>query len=357
MGKNTWRFSLAVALSLLLIVVATVPRGVFAADDSNSGQLAQSQTLNSQQLSSTLGNLTQGLNNTQVNQLVNQFQSQLNSGNNAGASSTLQQLQSTLQTQSGSKGVPDSLNALLQSLSAGPNGFSINPGLLSGLLGLDSPNGLPSNMSNMSPQSASASLEALSYLLQKVNPTLAQQLLSSASAIEQSLGANPSLPHPGSLPTGHLSTPGIKPPTLSSPTTLNKLPSINATTLAFPAIFIAAAIAIFLSRYKLASAIGRQITPGESKPLDMTTMKYDPSDPRSRILYAFHKAVGAMRRKGFEKYIFESHREFAAKCRPSAEAPHVSIISTLYEKAKFSGRQVSTSEADQASQELSAVEQ
>jgi len=100
------RISLIIILLLGFLIVAA-PRS-FAADDSNSGQLTQFQTVNPQLLSQTIANLTAGLNNTQVAQLTSQLQSQLSSGNNAGASQTLTSLQNLLSTQSGSQGVPDS---------------------------------------------------------------------------------------------------------------------------------------------------------------------------------------------------------------------------------------------------------
>jgi hypothetical protein len=352
-----WHFSVIIVVLLAGVIIGAIP-GSYAADDSNSGQLTQSQTLDPQALSSTLGNLTQGLNNTQVQQLVGQLQSQLNSGNNSGASSTLKQIQGVLNNQSGSQGVPDSLGALLNSLSAGPNGISINPSLLSSLLGLDSSSGLPSNLQNMSPQSASTALKALSYLLRNVNPSLAEQMLSESSALQQSIGnTNSTLPSGPGIPKGGFSTPTIKPPSLNGGANVAKLPTITPETIILPLVIVGALVALYFSRNRLSSALGRQLFPGQSKRLDLDAPAYDPNSPRSRILYAFAKAVGVMRLKGFEKYTYESHREFAAKCGPSADSPHVSTISSLYEKAKFSGKDVSTTEADQATLELSAIDQ
>jgi len=350
------RISLIIILLLGFLIVAA-PRS-FAADDSNSGQLTQSQIVNPQLLSSTIANLTAGLNNTQVAQLASQLQSQLSSGNNAGASQTLTRLQNLLSTQSGSQGVPDSLSSLLKSLTAGPNGVSLNASQLSNLLGLDSPNGMPTNMSNQSPASSAQALQALSFLLKNINPAMAQQLLSEASALLQNAGTNPGLTPP-SLPRGQglpAIKPTINPPNLTT-VPVTKLPSINLTALEIPLIVVALVIALYFSRTRFSSAIGRQILPGQLKPLDTTAdLKYDPNDPRSRILYTFARAVGIMRIKGFDKFTFESHREFAKKCLPSIESSHVSAISALYEKAKFSGTQVPMSDADQAAKELSSIE-
>ncbi|MHB2035207.1 MAG: hypothetical protein ACYCPW_00485 [Nitrososphaerales archaeon] len=349
--------SLIIILLLGFLIVAA-PRS-FAADDSNSGQLTQSQTVNPQLLSSTIGNLTAGLNNTQVAQLTSQLQSQLSSGNTTGASQTLASLQNLLSTQSGSQGVPDSLSSLLKSLTAGPNGISLNASQLSNLLGLDSSNGMPTNISNQSPASAAQALQALSFLLKNINPAMAQQLLSEASAILQNAGTNTGLTPP-TLPNGQQGlpaiNPAIKPPSLST-VPVAKLPSINASTLEIPLIVVALVIALYFSRTRFFSTIGRQMLPGQLKPLDTTAdLKYDPNDPKSRILYTFARAVGIMRIKGFEKFTFESHREFAKKCLPSIESSHVSAISALYEKAKFSGTPVPMSDADQAARELSSIE-
>ena len=351
------RISLIIILLLGFLIVAA-PRS-FAADDSNSGQLTQSQTVNPQLLSQTIANLTAGLNNTQVARLTSQLQSQLGSGNNTGAAQTLTELQGLLSTQSGSQGVPDSLSSLLKSLTAGPNGISLNANQLSNLLGLDSSNGMPTNLSNQSPVSSAQALQALSFLLKNVNPALAQQLLSEASALLQNTGTNPGLTPP-TLPNGQQGLPAInptiKPPSLSA-VPVAKLPSINLTTLEIPLIVVALVIALYFSRTRLSSAIGRQILPGRLKPLDTTAdLKYDPNDPKSRILYTFARAVGIMRINGYEKFTFESHREFAKKCMPSLASSHVSAITALYEKAKFSGTQVPMSDADQAAKELSSIE-
>ena len=291
------RISLIVLLLLGFLIVAAP--GSFAADDSNSGQLTQSQTLNPQLLSSTIANLTAGSNNTQVNQLASQLQSQLNSGNNAGAAQTLGQLQGLLNTQSGSQGVPDSLSSLLKSLTAGPNGISVDPNKLSNSLGLDSSNGLPSNMSNQSPASSAQALQTLSTLLKNIDPALAQQMLSEASALLQNSGTNPGLTNPTS-PQVQPSLPSLNPPTLSGAPTA-KLPSISAESIAIPIVIITAAIALFLFRNRFSSAIGRQILPRLVKPLDLTDLKYDPNDPKSRIYYTFARACWRHAAEGIRK--------------------------------------------------------
>ncbi|MGA2877072.1 MAG: hypothetical protein ABSE82_16265, partial [Nitrososphaerales archaeon] len=59
---------LLIIFLLLGFLIIIAPRS-FAADDSNSGSLTQSPTVDPQLLSSTIANLTEGSNNTQVNQL------------------------------------------------------------------------------------------------------------------------------------------------------------------------------------------------------------------------------------------------------------------------------------------------
>ena len=51
------------------------------------------------------------------------------------------------------------------------------------------------------------------------------------------------------------------------------------------------------------------------------------------------RAVGLVRRRGVPK-TSPTHREFSYKLQGRPERPHVDALSTLYEKAKFSGEEV-----------------
>src|SRR5271169_541599 len=150
------RRGLAMPLAVALILIASlgslaVP--AHAADDSNAGKLSQVPTVSAAQLNSALGTLAQGTNDTQLQQLLAQFQSQMNGGNYSGAASTLVQLQGLSASQPGS--VPPSLNALLQSLSVGSSGASVNANALASLL--SSGTGNPTE----SPQKLSLDMQSL----------------------------------------------------------------------------------------------------------------------------------------------------------------------------------------------------
>src|SRR3989442_3597201 len=150
---------------------------------------------------------------------------------------------------------------------------------------------------------------------------------------------HPSLPGVPSIPSVASSVPGVPsiPPTGGLPT----LPLIIAG-------LAGAAIVLFIFRKRLAM-LGRRIT--------STTLKTKPvkpgtglnlQNPRDLIIYYFRKAVATMSKRGFPRLDPETHREFSEKCSPRPEAPPVKNISVLYEKAMFSGRDVTMPEADDA---------
>jgi len=63
-----------------------------------------------------------------------------------------------------------------------------------------------------------------------------------------------------------------------------------------------------------------------------------------------------MRGRGVPKFRHETHREFSSKCSERAEGEHIETISSLYEKAVFSGREVTPSDATLAEREGESVE-
>jgi len=168
-------FKLLIALGLLGFVLLSPVATVFAADDTNSGNLTPNPTLTPQQVASALNALGQGMNDSSIQKLLQQLNSQLSSGNNAGASSTILQLKAD----SNNPNMSASMKALLQSISEGKNGLTVDPQLLSALLGANNPtpNGVPSNLRNESPSRIPVDLNALANLLQYVDPTLASTLL------------------------------------------------------------------------------------------------------------------------------------------------------------------------------------
>ena len=353
--------SLSLAAALLLVACAgalAVP--AHASDDSNAGQLAQVPTVSTAQLGSTLGTLAQGTNDTQLQQLLSQFQSQLGSGNNSGAASTLGQLQNLSAKQPGA--VPPSLNALLNSLSVGSGGASVNSGLLASLLSSGS------GSSGESTQKLSVDMQSLAGLMQYANSTLASELLQNSSLLSQSAFAGSSGVSVGGAPValpGFSGLPGISLPSAGAPSLSvgapsGGLPSIPLTAFVIPLVVAGMVAALYFSRGRVVRLIGSQSLPG------MTLMRGGkddgekevgaiPSDPRKRIEFYFGKAVRLMGRRGVPKLESETHREFSAKCEGTPERPHVSTISSLYEKAKFSGQEVGNQEADLAASEFFAM--
>jgi len=355
-----WRRWLSPSLATVLILVAcsgalAVP--AHAADDSNAGQLSQAPTVAPAQLASTMGTLAQGTNDTQLQQLLSQFQSQLSSGNDSGAASTLGQLQNLSATQPGS--VPPSLNALLKSLSVGNNGASVNSGLLSSLLS--------SGSSNEPPNKLSTDMQSLAGLMQYVNSTLASELLQNSSLLSQSgfagsngvsLGGAP-VALPSLSGSAGISLPSAGAPSLSVGAVSGRLPSIPLTTFVIPLVVAGVATVLFFSRGRVVRLIGSHKFPGitllAGKDEGEQEVLASPSDPRKRIEFYFGKAVRLMGRRGVPKMESETHREFSANCEGTPERPHVRTITSLYEKAKFSGQEVRSPDADLAAAELSAM--
>ena len=351
--------ALSLAAAFLLIAsVGALAVPAHAADDSNSGQLAQVPPVSPAQLGTTLGTLAQGANDTELQQLLSQFQSQLSSGNDSGAASTLGQLQGLSSSQPGA--VPPSLNALLQSLSVGSGGASVNSGTLAGLLS--------SGSSSESAQKLSVDMQSLAGLLQYANSTLASELLQNSSLLSQSafagtsgisLGGSPvGLPGMSGLPG--VSLPSAGAPSLSVGGPSGGLPSIPLTAFLIPLVAAGMVAALFLSRGRVVKLIGSQSLPGmtllgRAKDGGKAEVGAIPSDPRKRIEFYFGRMVRLMGRRGVPKLDSETHREFSSKCEATPERPHVSAISSLYEKAKFSGQEVGNPDADLAASEFLAM--
>ena len=347
------------AAFMLFACVGALALPAYAADDSNAGQLAQVPTVSPTQLGSTLGTLAQGTNDTQLQQLLSQFQSQLNGGNYSAASSTLGQLQNLSASQPGS--VPPSLGALLNSLSVGSNGATVNSGTLASLLSSGAG-------SSESAQQLSGDMQSLASLMQYANSTLASELLQNSSLLSQSafggsngvsVGGAP-VALPGLSGLSHLSVPSVGTPSLSVGTPSANITAIPLTAFLIPLAAAAAVAALYFSRGRIVRLIGSQSLPGmpllrgvkEESAMEVGAI---PADPRKRIEFYFGRAVRLMRRRGVPKLESETHREFSSRCEGTPERPHVSAISSLYEKAKFSGQEVGTPEADLAASEFLAM--
>ncbi|HEV2389712.1 MAG TPA: DUF4129 domain-containing protein, partial [Nitrososphaerales archaeon] len=350
--------SLAAAIVLAACVGALAVPPAHAADDSNAGQLTQAPTVSPAQLGTTLGTLAQGANDTQLQQLLSQFQSQLGSGNETGASSTLGQLQGISSSQNGTGS--SSLNALLNSLSVGNNGASVNSSLLASLL--------TSGSKSESSQKLSVDMKSLAGLMQYVNPTLASELLQNSSLLSQSpfLGGNGApvggapVSAPGLSGLPGISLPSAGAPSLSVGAPSGRVPSIPLFAFVIPLVVAGSAAALFFSRGRVVRLVGSQSLPGMAvargaRADDEREAGVIPSDPRRRIEFYFGRAVRLMGRRGVPKHESETHREFSAKCEGTLERPHVRTISSLYEKAKFSGQEVGSPEADLAASEFFAM--
>jgi len=356
------RLAVVFLVTAFLLSFGSIALPAHAADDSNAGQLTPVPTVTPQQLSSALSTLGQGTNSTQMQQLLSQFQSELNSGNYNGAASTLVQLQDLSNSNPGS--ASPALNALLQSLSVGSNGASVNANTLASLLSAASSSG--SGTSAGSAQTLSVDMASLASLMQYANSTMASELLQNSSLLSQSAFSGSGAPVasspialPGLSGFSHLSVPSIGTPSLSIGSPSGGLPDIPLTAFIVPLVAAAGIAAIFLSRGRIARIVGTQSLPGMTFLRGSATEEVGPvpSDPRAKIEFYFHKAVRLMARRGVTKLESETHREFSSKCEEAPERPQVATISSLYEKAKFSGQDVGGTDATLAAASFAAMEE
>src|SRR5438309_4394752 len=323
-------FKLLTALILMGFVLLSPVAAVLAADDSNSGNLTPNPTLTPQQVASALTALGQGTNDSSIQQLLQQLNSQVSSGNSAGAASTILQLKAD----SNNPNMSPAMKALLQSISSGNNGLTIDPKLLSSLLGANNPtaSGVPSNL-HESPSRIPVDLGTLANLLQYVDPTLASTLLGEAgqpTQVGQGPQTIPSITPPG-INLNKLGFPAISTPTFGSVGGGLSLPALNPADFAIPLLVAAAIIGVFLSRNRFVRLLGPQSVPaageiGELEP-DLGLV---PNTPKERIIAIFRKSVRLMRGRGVLKLRHETHREFSSKCSEWPEGERIGIISFFY---------------------------
>ena len=351
--------TLIVAAILFFSAVSLMAVPAHAADDSNSGQLGQVPTVTPQQLNSALNSLSQGSNDSQVQSLLTQFQSELKGTNYTGAASTLVQLQGL--SDNPQSGMSPSLRALLQSLAMGNNGASVNANTLASLLNQAKSQ---SSASSQSAQRLSLDMQSLANLMQYANATMASQLLQDSSLLSQSAFAGSGgtagvgqVALPGLSGLSGISMPSIGSPSLAVGMPSAALPNIPFTAFAVPLIAGVAIVTLFFFRHRFVGLIGTQSLPGltflkgsrnESGPV--------PTDARARIEYYFGRAVSLMARRGVPKLESDTHREFSSKCDDRPERAHVGTISSLYEKAKFSGQEVGQPDASAAASSFLAME-
>ena len=335
---------------LLLVLLSMTALPVLAADDSNSMNFKTSGTISNQQISAALSTLSQNLTDSALKQSLSQLASQLNNGNTAGAASTLVTLQSDVNNDPQASA---GLKALLQSLSVGQNGLSVDEDKLASQLGVGgSPLRLPSSLSNESPQQLTVDLSTLATLLQGVNPTLAAQMLNMLQL--GGSGANVSLP--GSVNVGGLKVPGVSVP---SP----KLPDVAAPSSFDPVVLIVplaivVAAGIYAFRGRLLALFGRQATPSTTADMEDEGLFHvtDPNDKRQSVYFSFSRTVQIMRARGVPKKVSETHREFSAKTQGRPEGEAVRTVSAAYEKARFTGLEVDESDVVNAQSAVNALE-
>ena len=343
--------------ALLAASVLAVP-AAHAFDNGSTPNGGQNPAVNPQQFESVLSKMAANSNDPQFSNLVSQFDAAVSSGNSAAIQSALQNLQSYASTMKNGQVV----SSFLDSASVGPGGLTVNPSTLAGLLGLNSLNsqGVPSNLVGMDPTTMVNDLGLVAGLMGSVNPSFGASLA----------GVLSGLTGPGGVSPGGLS--GVQLPSFSSPfsggppslgqssgtqSDLRPGPSFDLQTALVPAALVAAAVALFLLRGRLALLLRGQALPGGVPVADVPDADYDPSSPRKRILYAFSRVVRAMGVKGVIRERADTSREFSRKCGKTPQSPHVSTVSTLYEKAKFSVADVSDADAQTAETEAAMTEQ
>lgn len=400
--RQKHRFQLSSRAGTILIILAAIlllsilsPR-VFASDDSNPGGFIvinntvaltanSNQTLTTlDQLSQSSGNNTQynqAANDTQYKQLLNQLNSQLQAGNNIGAQQTVAEMQNYLGTPQGGQLSP-SLRAFIQSMTVGSSGLSVNPTLLEQLIGTTSGNGIiPPGLAGMDPTQAAKDLSTMASGLNGLSTMPSQQrgidqstasnFLRDASQIRQALGIGLL----GGGPTGggsqSIPTPQIpKLPSISNIPNISGLgaklgqpilPNVQAVVPGVPSLsiglglpilpiilvaIVAVAGFILLNRRRF-GFLARRVTPSSIRlrPLK-PEFGLNLQNPRDLVIFYFRKVVGAMHNRGVLRLDPETHREFSEKCSPRPEAPPVKNISVLFEKAMFSGSEVTMPEAD-----------
>ena len=317
---------------------------------SAQGSLSRRQQFQSQ--------LAPGASKARLGRLLSQINSSVASGNSTSIQSTL----GALKAFQGAGGGNPALGSLLNSLTGGPNGVSVNPSVLSSLLGLDHLNsqGVPSRLVGMDPSQALQSLGLLANLMNGVNPSFGANIANILSGMTGPGGVNGL--NPGALGSLHLpsfSTPfGGSPPSLGSGSAENgtALPSVGLGQFLIPAAVVGAAVAAFLLRKRLSHLLRGQLLPGPKAVPDVPDAEYDPRDPRKRVMFSFSRVVRAMAGKGVVRDRAETHREFSSRCAVKPEAPQVTTVSGLYERAKFSKYDITDGDATTAESAAAEVE-
>lgn len=342
-----------------MMILPVVQRSL-ASDDSNSGQLTSLTQLDPQQLANSLNLLNQNVNDTYIKSLISQLASEINNGNYEEANCstnntssfgnsfycrngvTLSLIQNYVNTNPNS--VPGSLYALLNSLVYSNGQFYLNQQMLARLLGLSNlnNNGIPSGLSNESPEQASIDLQTLSSLLSNVNPDLMAQLLNDAAGIQFSGNQTPNAQFK------------LNPPPVNNIAAPIKTEISLSSYIYYLPILVFCAL-IFFIRKKISSFLGNQRLP-EDEDYDTFNLDFKPRNNREKIIMIFRKSVFLVGVKGIKKMKFETHREFTQRLSNTQFYRDFRNIAELYEKAKFTLFEVGDQEVFFAEESYSKLE-
>ena len=366
-----------------------------AADDSNSGDFSGNPTAppsvstppppsqtnpnpNDQSLVKGLQKLNQGVNNTDVNKLVHDLQNH----NYTGAQSTID----TLKTQLGNPNspavsqLPTGLKDVLESASCTAAGCSVDWSTVASMIQPYStdPTGTPQGLDGTTPASAANQLAALSTMSAHDDPNLSLLFGSDASQILQFLNSSSSnyngpfqslppappltAPSIGSLPpvSGTAGAFGVAPHALGGlPNIFSGIGSPNGLVLIPIVAILSGFVAVMVFRKKPVVRLWKKRTLGGLE-LDgglNPSANLDPENPRHAIILSFRRAVGLMLGRGVPKMPFETHREFSTKCETRPEKPFVGRISSIYERAVFSGRNVNQTHVEDARKQVTLIQE
>jgi hypothetical protein len=385
-----------VLLILAVITLLSLIQIGHAADDSNSGDFSAGNPTtpvgggpsspsqpptnpspSDQNLATGLKSMNQGINNTDVNKLVQDLQNH----NYTDAQSTIHKLKQQLGTNNStaSSELPTGLKDVIQSTSCTTAGCSVDWNSVSNMVQPSSTDetGVPQGLSGTSPSSAASQLSALSSMSADSDPNLSLLFGSDASQILQFLNSSKdySAPFQGIPPLPPMTAPSIGSlPSLSggagalgiAPQGVGGLPNIlsgigsPSGLVLIPMVAILSGIMVFIV-FRKKSVVGflkkRTLGTMEIPAGPTPEINIDPQNPRHAIILSFRRAVGLMLGRGVSKMPFETHREFSTKCETRPEKPYVGRISSIYERAVFSGRIVNETHVNDARKQVTLIQE
>ncbi len=362
----------------VLIILFALPQTVAASDDANSGGLTTIPTsppsthyipsVNATKTIDAIDKLSQGSNAALPNSLLDQLKKDVQSGNNTDAAETIRQLQSYVTSSNGTK-VSPALKDLVQSLTVQQSGVTVDPTVLKSLLGDPNQEGVPSNLTGMDPAMVAKDLLTLANLLSGIDRSTASSFAQDSQQIEETLRAlDPS------TPSGVVSIPPPPPISVSGLNSGGLTPQVPQVSPRVGAGFQPGQIdPVFILPVIVAVSLGAFLALRRSSPVDRSLRttshgREDDEKPersetdlnfgsaREMVVFYFRRAIAAMLKKGIPKFHFETHREFSAKCVSRPEAEPIGQVASLYEKAMFSGREVTQSDVNAARENSLLVE-